>query len=497
MISYVISGKNIFISVNGNSKLISSDNKLYDQVLKLINEKAPDSEFEELFNQEDELKSECSKVFSNVEGITVGEDTILIDNVPVYGVLCDYIKFLYNENLPLDSVANFIRKLRKNPSYRIREQLWKFISASMENGGFTLDKDGNIIAYKVVSSNYKDKYTGTIDNKIGSVVTMNRTDVNNDPNITCSSGLHFCAYSYVSNFCDSIDHIMLVKVSPEDVVSIPTDYGYAKARCCKYEVIDEVKIPLNKPIYDGENEDKEENIDYVTSCEEWIDKASLKELVDLYENNYGELSCLYDTREKIISKLYDDASNYEELYDNICEFAGEDIGINYFEDNEIDTEDIKEKENLNKNDSNIDYCLKWLENQSISTLIELYEYMNEKKCDCSTREELVNKIISSCEKDFNTLKVFINGYLGISEDNDENKEECLCDEYKEKKVEKICIDWLNSANLPDLLAFGNNYVSEFDENDSNFQDREDIVAAIRNGFDTYSEMVVCLKDFME
>jgi len=33
---------------------------------------------------------------------------------------------------------------------------------------------------------------------------------------------------------------MILKISPADVVSIPTDYDGAKGRCCKYEVVAQV-----------------------------------------------------------------------------------------------------------------------------------------------------------------------------------------------------------------------------------------------------------------
>ena len=34
---------------------------------------------------------------------------------------------------------------------------------------------------------------------------------------------------------------MIVKINPADVVSIPTDYNGAKGRCCRYQVVAEVK----------------------------------------------------------------------------------------------------------------------------------------------------------------------------------------------------------------------------------------------------------------
>ena len=32
---------------------------------------------------------------------------------------------------------------------------------------------------------------------------------------------------------------MIVKVNPKDVTSIPSDYNFAKGRCCRYEVVEE------------------------------------------------------------------------------------------------------------------------------------------------------------------------------------------------------------------------------------------------------------------
>jgi acyl carrier protein len=54
----------------------------------------------------------------------------------------------------------------------------------------------------------------------------------------CSYGLHFCSQSYLQKFGG--DRIVILKINPRDVVSIPTDYNHAKGRCCRYEVIGEL-----------------------------------------------------------------------------------------------------------------------------------------------------------------------------------------------------------------------------------------------------------------
>ena len=36
------------------------------------------------------------------------------------------------------------------------------------------------------------------------------------------------------------ERIVIVKINPRDVVSIPTDYNDSKGRACRYEVVDEI-----------------------------------------------------------------------------------------------------------------------------------------------------------------------------------------------------------------------------------------------------------------
>ncbi len=59
--------------------------------------------------------------------------------------------------------------------------------------------------------------------------------------------LHFAAYDYAKNSYRGA-HIVVVKINPADVVSIPNDYNNQKGRCCRYEVIGERKdyTPLPK-----------------------------------------------------------------------------------------------------------------------------------------------------------------------------------------------------------------------------------------------------------
>ena len=123
-----------------------------------------------------------------------------------------------------------------NPSYRAVNELYGFL----EKNNLPITPDGHFLAYKRVRDDYKDVYSGTMDNSIGKIVEMERNLVNDDKNQTCSSGLHFCSEGYLNHFGG--DRTVIVKINPRDVVSIPTDYDNSKGRACRYEVIGEVGV---------------------------------------------------------------------------------------------------------------------------------------------------------------------------------------------------------------------------------------------------------------
>jgi hypothetical protein len=108
--------------------------------------------------------------------------------------------------------------------------------------------DGYFLAYKRVNRNYTDCHSGTFDNHVGKVVEMPREKVNANRNETCSAGLHVCSHSYLSHY--SGDRIVVVKINPKDVVSVPVDYNNAKMRVCRYEVVSELKSEDRDAIQD-------------------------------------------------------------------------------------------------------------------------------------------------------------------------------------------------------------------------------------------------------
>lgn len=130
----------------------------------------------------------------------------------------------------------FLENLLENPSEKAVYRLFDFLVAN----DIELTEDGHFIGWKIVRNDYKDCYTGKMDNSPGQIVKMPRSRVNDNDEQTCSTGLHVCSRGYIGHYGSGNSRIVSVKVHPRDVVSIPVDYNDAKMRACQYEVLEDV-----------------------------------------------------------------------------------------------------------------------------------------------------------------------------------------------------------------------------------------------------------------
>lgn len=135
-----------------------------------------------------------------------------------------------------DSILNFLNRLMLNPSNRAVNELYGFL----EHNDIALTENGTFYAWKVVRSTYMDKHSNTMLNAVGMDVRVNRNQVDENSEVTCSHGLHVCAKQYISSFYTKGDRIVKVEVNPADVVAIPKDYNDSKMRCCGYKVVEDV-----------------------------------------------------------------------------------------------------------------------------------------------------------------------------------------------------------------------------------------------------------------
>jgi hypothetical protein len=226
---FIIQGNNVTVVIGNKPHTISKTHITYQKVLDAI--KAGDW---------DTVKDviEPKKVVLNYGqgNVSVQGETLYWKGEVLNSGLASRMIAMLQEGFPIEPMVNFMENLYKNPSKRSVTELYGFL----EKNNLPITPDGYFLAYKKVRADYTDVHSGKFDNSVGQVVEMERNAVDDDKDRTCSTGLHFCAQSYLDHFGGQ--RVVIVKVNPADVVSIPSDYNDAKGRACRYEVIGEVGL---------------------------------------------------------------------------------------------------------------------------------------------------------------------------------------------------------------------------------------------------------------
>ena len=216
--------------MGGEQKTINNTHPRFKQIIAAV-KKGDEAEVKNLLS----VKRQIEKYGEGY--VTYKNGLVYYKGKQVENYLTRKIVQMQKEGFTIKPLLRFLENLMDNPSYRARKELYGFL----EYGNLPITPDGYFIAYKKVSSSYKDLYTGTIDNSIGAKPEMDRKDVDDDSSVTCSEGLHFASREYMSSYGISGGNlVMAVKINPRDVVSIPADYNNTKGRACLYEVVAEL-----------------------------------------------------------------------------------------------------------------------------------------------------------------------------------------------------------------------------------------------------------------
>jgi hypothetical protein len=179
-----------------------------------------------------------------VEGIEIADGVIYYNDEPLHNYVVDRIFEFMQEGLPFKPVAQFLIKLMENPSRRAVEELYKFL----EHKHLPICEDGDFLAYKSVREDYKDQYSGTFYNGVGEVLEMPRNAVCDDADVGCSFGFHAGSYEYAKNFGCGNSRLVIVKINPADVVSVPKDCDCQKLRTSRYEVVKDFERVYRSPL---------------------------------------------------------------------------------------------------------------------------------------------------------------------------------------------------------------------------------------------------------
>ena len=227
----LISDTTLSVIIGGRTHQTTKDNPAFKQIIEALND--PLTTADALV----ELFQPVQAISRQVQGhgqISVENGQLYFEGEPVDTTLAEKILELVSIGLDIDPWIKFAENVYANPFQESRDELYTFL----ERANLPITEDGCFIAYKKVDANYRDCHSGTFDNSVGQILEMAREDVDSNRNNHCSHGFHFCSETYLRHFGGS--HVMLVKINPKDVVSIPTDYDFAKGRTCRYAVVGEI-----------------------------------------------------------------------------------------------------------------------------------------------------------------------------------------------------------------------------------------------------------------
>jgi hypothetical protein len=245
------SGGNLMAVIDNQVYQVTKEHPLYKRLFEAYRDKDADA-FLKWYDQEQSLEEYVNTSPAAVSGgVTVQGSDVFYQGKKLQNVIVDTINNMMQHGLDFDPMVKFLERAIKSNSKRVVEELFRFIEAC----GLTITEDGCFLAYKTVAPDYWDKYSRTVLNTVGAhIERKERWEVDDDCNRTCSTGYHVGALAYAGpggTYNSYNDHVMICKVAPEDVVSVPTDYSGQKLRCCWYEVVGEFKQALKPTVYSG------------------------------------------------------------------------------------------------------------------------------------------------------------------------------------------------------------------------------------------------------
>ena len=259
-VAYLVTMDNITISNNGRTHIVGRQYSQFQSVMDAL--KAGD--FEKAFDLADRataLTKQSNGAFEVKDGV------VFRNGLPIHNVVTERIIQFQEQGLPFDPLVKFLENLLQNPSARSVTELYTFL----ENKFMPITEDGCFLAYKAVQNDYLSitsgstevrvssdggqtwtTVTGNVPNNVGNILEVDRNQVDDDAQRTCSFGLHAGALEYASTFGGSSSRQVIVKINPKDAVSVPADHNAQKLRASRYEVIADLETAISNPLVNSE-----------------------------------------------------------------------------------------------------------------------------------------------------------------------------------------------------------------------------------------------------
>lgn len=291
MIPVTITPQSINLFLDGRMRTISKTHINHGAVRDALKRLSASDDHEVYLDQLRKLVDIPSFIAKVTEGrVKVGDAGVMFDGERVKGVIADRLLSMLQNGFDVRPLAKFLDRLKQNPTLTAIDEVYLWL----ESGNLPITDDGCFLAFKVVEADFASGHRAPDGSKVynrpGEPVEMKREEVDDRRDVTCSKGLHFCSWQYLPHFyCGNGEKVVVVKVAPEDVVSIPYDYNNSKGRSWRYLVLSEVPrdecehLFDNRPVvssfgcYDSGSDD-EESYDDVVGLNEEDEDEFLNEL---------------------------------------------------------------------------------------------------------------------------------------------------------------------------------------------------------------------------
>ena len=315
---YTLTKDSLTIFLGGKPHQIDSTHQSFEQLLKIVKGEAEtpsDEELKKLIS----IREVIQQKLANNGRVRLGHNEIIIDGIPVHNYSTDRILEMLKQGVDINPWIRFMERLIENPSSHVFSELMEW----MTKGNMPVTEDGHFLAYKKVDDNlrsYHPSPDGThLQHVVGESVSMPRYQVDDVRHNTCSTGLHFCSWDYLPSYRGSSGRVLVLKIDPAKVVTIPSDYQHTKGRAEGYQVLSvldpedvEFAFSNNTHPYEGwsyyeeEDDNNDDDDDYSVYYYNYDDNEP--DGVDFTNlPNGAQVRCtevLFDTKEFMEGKVY-------------------------------------------------------------------------------------------------------------------------------------------------------------------------------------------------
>lgn len=258
---YIINNKSITLFFKGEKPItIQNTDSLYNKIITTFDN--PLDKQEQLIRNIILKSSEQITEPIHIEEFVFSTDGSVSykgENLPK--PLAKKLHSIRTDDISVNLFVKFWENLSQNPSSTSVEQLYDFLMVKE----LPLTEDGCFLAYKGIDNSFYsitgnketkvvkgtvNESDGKIYNGIGEVIQVLRRDVDDNRNNHCSFGLHVGSLKYAKDFAGNV---VVVKVNPRDVVSVPPDADCQKCRVCEYEVVAKFEKEIVASVVDKNN----------------------------------------------------------------------------------------------------------------------------------------------------------------------------------------------------------------------------------------------------